>query len=257
MRLGKGAVTAAWRRADAIIAISNEVRRWLVEDLCVPTERVRVIYYGIEPEGFRVPPAGRRTKGNVIGSIGRLEERKGHADLIAAMPMVRARVPHATLLIAGNDPWGHRKALERLRMELGVADQVQLVGFQADVAGFLHSVDVFAFASRAEGFGQVVIEAMACGKPVVASRVAPLTEIVVEGVTGLTAEPRNPEAFASALSALLTDSSRAQWMGERGRERVTERFLAARMGRETIELYESVLARSGQRRTEAVSERGN
>jgi glycosyltransferase involved in cell wall biosynthesis len=97
------------------------------------------------------------------------------------MPAVLHKVPNASLLIAGHAPWGYGPTLQALITELGLGERVQLVGFQDDVPAFLSGVDVFAFASRAEGFGQVLLEAMAAGRPVVASKLAPHTEIVVDG----------------------------------------------------------------------------
>jgi glycosyltransferase involved in cell wall biosynthesis len=237
-----------WRRADAVIAISHAVKHWLVAEHRVPSEKVSVIHYGIDAERFVRASAGdhepRDTNGEfVAGSIGRLEPRKGHACLIKSMPEICNAAPGAKLLIAGADTWDYGKQLELLIENLGLQDRVRLVGFQNDVASFLRSLAVFAFASRAEGFGQVIIEAMAAGKPVVASRVPPLTEIVVHGKTGLLMEPDNPQAFADAIAWLFTHPEEAREMGRRGQERVYSYFYAPRMADETLRLYRS-LARS-------------
>jgi glycosyltransferase involved in cell wall biosynthesis len=179
-------LNVVWRQADAVIAISHAVKDWLVQERRVPSDKVAVIHYGLETQWFAQAhmhgrkhgaPAGRA----VIGTIGRLEPRKGQAGLIQAMPAVLRKVPNASLLIAGHDPWGYGQTLQALITELGLGEHVQLVGFQDDVPAFLSGVDVFAFASRAEGFGQVLLEAMAAGRPVVASKLAPHTEIVVDG----------------------------------------------------------------------------
>ena len=119
---------------------------------------------------------------------------------------------------------------------------MRLIGFESDVPAFLHTLDVFALASRSEGFGQVLIEAMAAGKPVVASRIAPLTEIVVDGDTGLLVEPENPKAFAEAIVWLLTHPNVAQQMGRRGQKRVRDHFSAEQMAAETLALYQQVLS---------------
>jgi len=157
------------------------------------------------------------------------------------MPLVRRAVPGTTrLVIAGSDVWGYRATLQRLVGDLGLDGVVELCGFQSDTPSFLKGLDVFAFASRSEGFGQVLIEAMAAGKPVVASRISPLTEIVVEGETGLLAEPDDPEAFARAILWLLTHPEEARRMGTRGRVRAQEFFSAGRMAAEMLALYEAV-----------------
>lgn len=221
-----------------------------------PSEKVTAIHYGIETEGFvRSSVHVRQTWGlsgrSVVGAVGSLRPVKGHDLLIKAMPCVSEQIPHASLLIAGHDLWGYGKTLQALIDKFRLHEQVRMVGFQGDVSSFLHALDVFALPSRSEGFGQVAIEAMAAGKPVVASRIAPLTEIVVEGQTGLLVEPDAPEAFARAITWLFMHPEEAQGMGRRGQERVQNHFLAERMVAETLSLYETVIS---QRRRRAGAE---
>jgi glycosyltransferase involved in cell wall biosynthesis len=235
-----------WRQADRVIAISRAVKEWLVKDCGLAPEKVQVVYYGIEPERWSLPSQDLRSKWELngqllVGTVGRLEPVKGHDILIRAMPSVVQQFPQATLLIAGHDPWGYGRVLERLATQLGVDAHLCFLGFQNDVPLFLHALDVFAFASRSEGFGQVVIEAMAAGKPVVVSRIAPLTEIVVDGETGLWAEPGIPESFAEKIRWLLTHPEDARAMGRRGQERVSTFFSAARMAQEMRNVYATVL----------------
>jgi glycosyltransferase involved in cell wall biosynthesis len=237
-----------WSRADRVVAISHAVKDWLIEERSVPREKVMVIHYGIEPDRFRFAEHEtdlRRTwnleSRDLIGAIGRLEPRKGHDCLIRAMPEIKKGFPDAMLLIAGHDPWGYGKDLQSLINTLGLHQDVRLVGFQSDIPAFLGALDVFAFATHSEGFGQVIVEAMAAAKPMVVSKVAPLTEIVVGGETGMLAEPQNPTAFAKAIKQLLTHRQESQQMGERARERVHSHFSAQRMAEETLSLYHSML----------------
>jgi glycosyltransferase involved in cell wall biosynthesis len=234
-----------WRRADAVIAISHAVKDWLVQERHVPVDKVAMIHYGIESGRFAHPPADGRDPANpgrgvVVGTIGRLEPRKGHAGLIRAMPTVLQHIPNASLLIAGHDPWSYGRTLQALITALGLSDRVQLVGFCDDVPAFLRAVEVFAFASRAEGFGQVLLEAMAAGRPVVASKIAPHTEIVVDGETGFLVELDNAQAFATAMSRLLLHPEEAQRMGQQGQERVCTHFSMERMVAETLSLYHAM-----------------
>jgi glycosyltransferase involved in cell wall biosynthesis len=239
---------SVWRRADKVIAISEAVKSWLVQGYGLESEKVQVVYYGIEPERWCSPSRDLRFEWKLaekllVGSVGRLESRKGHDLLIRAMPFIAQRFPQTMLLIAGHDPWGYGRVLESLVTQLGMEKHVRFLGFQDDVPSFLHAIDVFAFASRSEGFGQVVIEAMAAGKPVVVSRIAPLTEIVIDGETGFYAEPENPESFAEKILWLLSHREEAQNMGKRGQEVVKKRFSAETMAFVVLAIYQEVFRR--------------
>jgi glycosyltransferase involved in cell wall biosynthesis len=235
-----------WRRADRVVAISHAVKDWLVKKGCVPSEKVTVIHYGIEPERFSQPKADVRASWNlngdpIIGSLGRLEPRKGHHCLIEAMRAALEHNPNLRLLIGGHDPVGYGHDLQALIDKWSLNSHVRLLGAQSDVSSFFHALNVFAFASRSEGFGQVLIEAMAAGKPVLASKIPPITEIVSDGETGLLVNPDDPQAFANAMTWLVTHPEQAQQMGKRGQERVYKYFSAQRMANDTVSLYERLV----------------
>jgi glycosyltransferase involved in cell wall biosynthesis len=234
----------AYQNADAIIAISSAVKGWLDQELGISTNKIKVIHYGIEADqfapGLKLDQLGEDQQKDrfVIGTIGRLEPGKGFDCLIDAMRIVCKRVPNASLLIAGHDPWGYSKHLRANITALNLEERVQLVGFKDNVPSFLRTLQVFAFASRSEGFGQVVIEAMAAGVPVVVSRIPPLTEIVKDGETGLLVELDRPERFARAIAWLLMHRKEAEELGRRGQMRVWNQFSAEKMARETFSLYD-------------------
>jgi glycosyltransferase involved in cell wall biosynthesis len=129
-----------WRRADAVIAISQAVKDWLVQERQVPAEKVTVIHYGIEAECFAQPQPRRDAQDMlhqqpVVGTLGRLEPRKGHEYLIRAMPEVIQRVPQAALRIAGHDPWGCGQTLRAIIAELRAEEQVRLRhGYHASIS---------------------------------------------------------------------------------------------------------------------------
>jgi glycosyltransferase involved in cell wall biosynthesis len=245
-----------WRRADRVIAISHAVKDWLVKDRAVPAEKVSVIHYGIEAERFSQSRSDLAQEWVlkdklVIGAIGRLEPRKGHDCLLHAIAELKKIVPGVSLLIAGHDPWGYGKELQSLIERLDISKEVRLVGFQSDVAAFLGTIDIFAFATQSEGFGQVVIEAMAAGKPVVASKIAPLTEIIREGETGVLVSRDDPRAFADAIAWLFTHPDQAREMGKRGQARVYNHFSAGKMAAKTLLLYDDVLRERSLKRSVA------
>jgi glycosyltransferase involved in cell wall biosynthesis len=117
-----------WRQADSVVAISHAVKDWLVRERCVPLDKTMVIHYGIEPERFfraNQPLKKAVFPGSgIVGSIGRLEAGKGHDSLIEAMPIVCKEVPHASLLIAGHDPWSYGPTLDALINRLGLKERV-------------------------------------------------------------------------------------------------------------------------------------
>jgi len=235
-----------WGKSDLIIAISDAVKDWLVSEFHLPERKVYVVHYGLELGKFESPSADFRalhklSSGPLIGSIGRLEPRKGFDILIQAMAIVTTEVPDVTLLIAGHDPWGYGKVIKGLINRFGLDREIRLIGFQNDIPSLLHALDIFAFASRSEGFGQVVIEAMAAGKPVVANKIPPMTEIVRDGETGLLVEAENPEALARAIIWLLRHPEEAKQMGSRGAEYVKREFSAERMAHEILSLYEKTI----------------
>jgi glycosyltransferase involved in cell wall biosynthesis len=239
-----------WHRADSIVAISQAVKDWLVKKHGLPPDKVVVVHYGIEPEKFFVPKTNLRKAWGlerriVIGSMGRLEQGKRYECLIRAILILLRQVPEVFLVIAGHDPWGYGKKLQTLIERLGLEENVRLVGFQSDIASFIGALDVFAFASRSEGFGQVLIEAMAAGKPVVAGRIPPFTEIVADGETGLLVELESPESFAEAIAWFLSHPDKTAQMGRQGQERVRNYFSMEQKVVQTFSLYKRLIERNG------------
>ena len=232
-----------WRRADGIIAVSEMVRRWAIDRLKLPAGSVRTIPHGLDsqprPHGGAPLPAAPR---HCIGSIGRYEERKGHETLIRAMAIVLKEFPDARLIVAGHDPWGYGGVLQRLIDEMGLRDHVQLIGFMSDKESFFSQIDIFAFASLSEGFGIVLLEAMAEAKPAVVSNFPPLNEILTPGVTGLVAERDDPADFARAIITLFRDQDTMRRMGDAGRERVRSEFSTERMVDRTLAFYKDIVA---------------
>jgi len=135
----------------------------------------------------------------------------------------------------------YRKRLENLRKELGLNENVIFAGNREDIPQILADIDIFVLSSVSEGFGRSAAEAMACAKPVVATKVGGVPEVVDDGITGSLVLPKNPNALAEAIITLLQNKEKAQRMGQAGRKRVEKMFSLQKNIRQTEEIYEEIL----------------
>jgi len=224
----------AARKADAVIAVSTENKRDVVEQYGIPEQRMRMIPNGIRPERFHEA----HPSGPTILFVGRLHQRKGVDHLLRAMPAVLERVPETRLLVAGS---GEREAqLKALMKELELGDAVEFLGFvpDDDLPDLYARASVFTMPSLYEGFGIVMIEAMASSVPVVAFATGGAPEVIEEGVNGHLADA---ETLADRLADLLEDPAEAAAMGKRGRGLVEDRYSWKAVARQTMAVYEEVV----------------
>jgi len=235
-------------RQDLIIAISDHIARFTVSRGVRHPERVRRVYHGLEPpvtkalerEGQHIrQELGIGPDEFLVGNVGRLALQKGQRHLIAAMPLLLERVPRARAIIAGGGDL--EDYLRDLANEMGVADRVHVLGPRKDVPALMHAIDVFVMPSIWEGFGLVLLEAMAAGRPIVASRVATIPEVVADGESGLLVPAGDPLALATALAELAEQPALAVRMGEAGRERLRKQFSVEKMVGDTELLYRELL----------------
>ena len=242
-----------WHLADGVVAVSEPVRQWSIDRLGVKPERTHTIAHGIDIDGPDDTAPGqdvRSTDGAIrhsIGAIGRYEARKGHETLIRAMVSILKDVSNAELRIAGHDPWGHGNVLRELIRDLHLEEHVKLLGFMSDKNAFFADIDVFAFASRSEGFGIVLLEAMAAGKATVVSNISPLNEIICPGKSGLIAERDDVTCFADAIVSLFRNPDYLRSIAEEGKRRVATEFSEARMVQRTLQYYRDIVSRSNDR----------
>jgi glycosyltransferase involved in cell wall biosynthesis len=169
----------------------------------------------------------------------RLIEQKGVTYALQAFARVADRFPAARLIIAGDGVL--RGQLEAEADSLGIGGRVHWLGWRPDSAAVLASLDVLLMPSLWEGFGLVMLEAMAAHLPIIGSRVSAIPEVVVDGETGLLVPPADVSALAAALSRLLEDEPLRRAMGERGAERLAAHFSTAAMIDATIGLYQALL----------------
>lgn len=236
-----------WQAAQArtVIAISDSLAAFVRDVEGAPGSKIVRIHYGLNPAQVtaRAQPGALRAElglakdAPLVGAVGRLTAQKGFRYLLEAFAVVRRSLPQAHLVIAGDGE------LRSILEAQGDKDAVHFLGWRSDVPSVMADIDVLAVPSLWEGFGLVALEAMALSKPVVASRVSALPELVTDGETGLLVPPADPEALAEALGALLSDKARAQTMGERGRVRLQIDFSVQRMVRQHVAVYKEAASR--------------
>jgi len=228
------------RRAAKVIAITNALARFQVERVGLPADKVEVIHYGLDdlPPAWGANPTDHvPAEARVLLAVCRLEPQKGLDIAVRALPDIRTRHPTAELVVLGEGP--QRTDLEQLAASLNVP--IRLLGRVPDVAAWLRRADLLVHPARWEGFGLALLEAMLASKPVVATNVSSIPEIVVDGETGLLVPRDDARALAAAVTRLLDDPGN---YGEQGRARAQSQFSVSRMADRTLALYETALRRS-------------
>lgn len=226
------------------VAVSQEVANEAARTGVMRSSKIRVIYNGIDMERFRGGDKARaRTElglerdDEILVNVGRMNEQKGHIYLLEAFAVVRTSHPRAKLILVGEGPL--RESLEKRVQGLGIADSVLFLGGRDDVPGILDASDLFVFSSLWEGFALALAEAMACGKIVVSTRVAGVSEIVREGVSGFLVESKNVPQLAGAIEKALSLSPlERKKMEESATAIVQERFSVQKMVKDYQNLYE-------------------
>ena len=234
------------RNTSKIITISNWIARFTQNAEGAAREIIRTIYYGIEPAQTSSDRNALRASLNmgsediVVGIVARLVEQKGHRYLIDGFAKAVMENQKLRLLIVGSGELeGELK--KRIKRE-NLQEKVIFSGYRSDTVDLLNAIDIFAHPSLWEGFGLSVLEAMNMGKPVVATNVSALPELVEDTVTGLLVPPRDTAALADALLKLAANPSLRQQMGASGQQRCRSFFSVDRMVQETRSLYAEVLA---------------
>jgi L-malate glycosyltransferase len=232
------------RQVDCFIAASEAIRQMLVAD-GVPEERTVTVHEGIDVDHVLAAPVVNIHEAfflphnaPVVGNIAALVPHKGQRHLIEAAHLVVQRLPDVRFVILGEGEL--REHLERLVRDDHLEKHVLLPGFRTDVLGCLKSFDLFVMSSVTEGLGTSLLDAMACSRPIVATRAGGIPEVVEDGVTGLLVPPRDHKAMADAIVTLIEDRARRLAMGDAGFARVTARFTVERMVAGTAAVYARV-----------------
>ena len=246
--LSVGVERALGKRTDRFINVSGSEHQACVALGLLHVERSLVVCNGIDWRCFDaltvdVPQVkaglGFDPSDVVVGHIAKFDVQKAQDDLAAAIPFVLEKCPTAKFLFVGDGAL--RSQIEDQVTHLGVDRQVVFTGYRDDVARLLKAIDVIALPSRWEGLSLVLLEAMACRKPIVASRVMGNIDVVVDGVTGFLVPSGAPQALAEKIVLLLQDARLCDEFGRRGRERVEQEFSLARMVADMRSVYQELL----------------
>jgi N-acetyl-alpha-D-glucosaminyl L-malate synthase BshA len=238
----------ALRQADRVISVSQDCRRHTVAAGASP-DRTSVIYNGVDAKRFSPIESNEHIRqilgvsdaARLVLFVGSLRSYKGVDVLIRAMPLVLESEPLAVVVIIGSGP--QKKDLIALRDRLGLQKAVIFAGSipNSEIVSYENECDVFVLSSRRESFGIAAVEAMACAKPVIGTKVGGLKEVIDDGQTGILVEPNNSEQLAKAILQVLEDKSYAQRLGENARRKVEAKFDWVKIARRTINLYGDVL----------------
>jgi L-malate glycosyltransferase len=231
--------------ADLVIAVSKQMEETLRRSGYRPTMLTH-IHNGIDLHSVAAGRAPREIRRELaipedallFGTVGRLSPVKDHAAFLEAAAEIRRTRPDARFVIVGGGPL--ERELRRRAAQLGLEDVCLFTGPRIDAHNIMAAIDVFVLPSLSEGIPMAVLEAMALGRPVVATAVGGVPEVVQHGTTGLLVEPGNPLALAQACLELAGDPKLAAALGNRARQTVEARFTSERSGRALLDAYRSV-----------------
>jgi glycosyltransferase involved in cell wall biosynthesis len=242
------------RWTDRVICCSEFQREIASAQEHLAPEMSVTIHHGVQLSRFSpaidrhslMAELGLRADRRTVGTVGRTIPEKGHMFLVDAIPAIVQRHPDVQFLIVGDG--AQRPALAARLQASGHLDRVSFAGARPDIPEMLALMDVFVFPSLTEGFGIAVIEAMASQLPVVASDIRPLTEIVVDGVTGLLVAPQRASDISERVNDLLDSAELCRALGSAGRRRVEQHFTDSIMVRAHEKLYLELYTTAAARR---------
>lgn len=235
------------RLCQRFVAVGEEVRAFLVKEIGLPADRVRVIANGIDLDAYPChPPGSRADLGlpdgvRLVGCVARLEVDKAHETLLSAFAAGLAHDRAVHLVLVGDGSL--RGSLGERARALGLAERVHFLGVRRDVPTLLPHLDVFVLPSLREGLPVALLEAMAAARPIVATGVGEVSRVVLDGDTGLSVAPGDPDALGRALRRLLDDRALASRLGCAARRHVETHFSLDRTVRGYREVYEELLGR--------------
>jgi len=239
-------------RSGRLVAVSEDLKQFVADKVGIPASRVQVIYNGVKSD-IRVSDAevdscraelGLQAGNLVIGTVGSLYQVKGHRYLLDAMPAVLSRHPNTVLLLVGRGEL--EVSLKEQAKRLGIDKQVRFLGMRQDVPRLLALMDVFVLPSLSEGLSMALLEAMASGKPAVATRVGGNPELLDYGKAGLLVRPEAADDLADNLVRLSSNAAMMCELGRAGADRVRRSFSTDRMVSQYREMYWNLMSSVNQ-----------
>ena len=238
------------RCGDKVVAVSGTVKRDILTYDGLAEDKVSVIYNGIDTDRFLNlngslirSKLGISSEAPVVGTVGRLTLQKGQKYLIDAVSTLREKFPQIVLLFVGDGPL--RDELGNHIRALGIDKNAILLGTRRDIPQLLSAMDIFVLPSLWEGLGTALIEAMAAGKPVIATDIPPLREIVNSEKVGILVPIKDSKAIASSIELLLCNSALAENLGKSAKERVLSHFTIDITVHKYMNLFEDILKSKG------------
>ncbi len=228
-----------YTHTQRVISAADYIRKSYLKELKLAPKKVVTVYQGIEVENFS---AEALPKQPVLGIVARLDPVKGHRYLIEAIYLLKAVYPNLRVRVIGQEENIKARELRTIAERLRVDNQIEFVGYQADVSKAMNECSMGVISSiGSEAVSRVALEWMASGRPVVATTVGCLPEIVQEGVTGYLAEPKDAPALAAAIAKVLHDPDKAKSMGGSALSRVKRHFAMPLFIEKTLDVYKSAI----------------
>jgi sugar transferase (PEP-CTERM/EpsH1 system associated) len=231
------------------VTVSNDLRLWLTQTVGIPEPKVTTIHNGVDTQRFSPDgrSAARRSLGLdesvfTIATVGRLDPVKDHRSLLQAFVPIARSNRQVCLMIVGDGP--ARKDIVGLCSEMQITDKVRILGERQDIPIVLKACDVFTLTSIAEGISNTILEAMASGLPVVATRVGGNLELVDPGVTGHLVTAKDVAALTVAYESYFRDPELCNRHGRNARTRAEQKFSLERMASQYSDLYRSVMGKT-------------
>jgi len=229
---------------DKIISVSDGVKQFLVEERNIPISKIHTIHYGIDLKKFRKKDEKMKRKefgfsvsDKIVGVLARLTVQKGHTYLIDAASQIIKKYPGVKFLFVGDGPL--RSKLTEQIEQMNLNNHIHFTGFRHDVKELLNMFDLFLLPSLFEGLPNVILEAMACSLPIVATAVDGTPEAIIDGECGILIPPKEPGAIVKGVIKLLDDPELAQRLGKNARTRVENFFSNDIQMQKILDLYES------------------